>query len=86
MVNGVKPGYRTTEFWLSLFAALVGFLVLSGVVPGLDTATGNDLVDAVTKIVEGVVALIAITGPLMGYIRSRGEVKSAASFNGKPYG
>jgi len=26
-----KPGYKTTEFWLSLLATLLGFLLASGV-------------------------------------------------------
>jgi hypothetical protein len=28
-----KPGWRTTEFWLSLVAALVGLFMASGVLP-----------------------------------------------------
>jgi len=26
-VNDTKPGYKTTEFWLSLCATLLGFLL-----------------------------------------------------------
>jgi hypothetical protein len=33
-----KPGYKTTEFWMSLAACLVGALVASGVFP--DESTG----------------------------------------------
>jgi hypothetical protein len=29
----VKPGYKTTEFWLSLTAILVGAAIASGVFP-----------------------------------------------------
>ena len=75
----VKPGYLTTEFWVSVFSALMGFLVLSGVVPGLDHASGDALVDAVAAIVEAVVSIVAIVGPLLGYIRSRTDVKAAAA-------
>lgn len=39
-----KPGYKTTEFWLTLVATLISFLVASGVLdPGstaLQIATG----------------------------------------------
>lgn len=27
-----KPGYKTTEFWLSLLATVVGFLMASGAI------------------------------------------------------
>ena len=33
-----KPGYKTTEFWLSLLATLLGFLLASGV---MDVARGE---------------------------------------------
>lgn len=85
-MGDIKPGWKTTEFWLGLFSALVGFAVLAGVVPGLDTETGNALTAAITQIVEGVVALVAIVGPLLGYIRSRATVKAAAASNGRAYG
>lgn len=29
----MKPGYKTTEFWLSLAAIIVGALIASGVIP-----------------------------------------------------
>jgi hypothetical protein len=29
----IKPGYKTTEFWLSLTAILVGAAIASGVFP-----------------------------------------------------
>ena len=29
----MKPGYKTTEFWLSAAAALIGLLFASGVIP-----------------------------------------------------
>jgi hypothetical protein len=32
MADTTKPGYKTTEFYLSLLATLVGFLIASGAV------------------------------------------------------
>ena len=29
----MKPGWRTTEFWLSLVASILGFAIASGVIP-----------------------------------------------------
>jgi hypothetical protein len=38
----VKPGYKTTEFWLSFAACIVGTLAASGVFP--DESTGMKIV------------------------------------------
>jgi hypothetical protein len=61
-MNEIKPGYKTTEFWLSSVAALVGILVASGAV-----ADGTPLAK--------VVALITTTLTAMGYSISRGIAK-----------
>ena len=29
----IKPGYKTTEFWISLAAVIIGSVVASGIVP-----------------------------------------------------
>ena len=61
-----KPGYKTTEFWLSLLATLLGFLLASGVM---------DVVPAeswIAKLVGGAVAVLAT----LGYSASRAKVKS----------
>ena len=57
-----KPGYKTTEFWLSTLAAIVGLIVASGVVP--DGGFGAQIIGAV---VSGLAAL--------GYSVSRGLAK-----------
>lgn len=59
----LKPGYRTTEFWLSTVACLVGLLLASGALPASGTA------------VE-VVGLIASALSAMGYSIARGKSKS----------
>jgi hypothetical protein len=58
-----KPGYKTTEFWLSTAATLCGILLASGVIP--DGGTAARIVGA---IVSGLAAL--------GYSISRGMAKS----------
>ena len=30
--NGTKPGYKTTEFWMTVVADILGLITLSGVV------------------------------------------------------
>jgi len=61
----VKPGYKTTEFWLSSAATFVGLLIASGIVP--TTGTWPQIVGMVC----------ALFGA-MGYTVSRGTVKAAA--------
>ncbi len=59
----VKPGYKTTEFWLSAAAAITGLLLASGVVP-VDGSSAQ------------IVGLIATALTAMGYSVSRGRAKS----------
>lgn len=67
--NPTKPGYKTTEFWLSLVATLIGFLMASGV---MDQVPEDSLW---SKIVGGIVAALAA----LGYNASRSKVKQADS-------
>jgi hypothetical protein len=61
-----KPGFKTTEFWISLAAVLVGAVVASGIIPA----------DSVWERVAGLVvsALAAL-----GYTGARLAVKTAAA-------
>lgn len=58
-----KPGYKTTEFWLTLAAVLVGLLMASGVI-GDGSALGKGL------------AFIASALASAGYSYARGIVKA----------
>jgi len=57
-----KPGYKTTEFWLSALAAVVGIVVASGAVP-----EGGIAAQIVGAVISGLAA--------MGYSVSRGLAK-----------
>jgi hypothetical protein len=59
----MKPGYKTTEFWLSAVAALVGLLIASGVIPSGGVG-------------EKIVGLIASVLATLGYSVARGIAKS----------
>ena len=61
-----KPGYKTTEFWLSAVATLIGIVLASG---AMDTVAADSWV---TKVVGGVVAVLAA----LGYTASRAKVKA----------
>ena len=62
-VTPVKPGYKTTEFWMTAGATVVGLAIASGVVP--DTGMWPKIVAL------GVSAFAA-----MGYTVSRTNVKN----------
>ncbi len=58
-----KPGYKTTEFWFSVIAALVGLLFASGAI-----STGSQL--------DQVLGLIATILSALGYSVARGIAKA----------
>ncbi|MBM4164015.1 MAG: hypothetical protein FJ222_06195 [Lentisphaerae bacterium] len=58
----VKPGYKTSEFWLTLGATLVGLLIGSGAIPE-------------TGVWPKVVALVTAAFTALGYTVSRGLAK-----------
>ena len=60
----VKPGFKTTEFWLSAAATLVGLAIASGIVP--TSGTWPQIVGLVTGVLGA-----------MGYTISRTAVKNA---------
>ncbi len=68
--KGHKPGYKSTEFWLSLVAVLAGFVLASGI--GGDTKEGEK--QPVAQTVAGVV--LSALGAL-GYTKGRTSVKVA---------
>lgn len=62
-MNETKPGYKTTEFWLSAAASVCGLLMASGVFQ----AGGSW---------DKVVGLVVSALAAMGYAASRGSVKA----------
>lgn len=61
-----KPGYKTTEFWLSTIAMALGALMASG---ALDKVPADSIW---AKIVGGVIVVLAS----LGYTAGRAKVKS----------
>ena len=62
----IKPGYKTTEFWLTILTTGVMVLVATGVIGQADADTINELG----------AELIAAVLPIALYIWSRTRVKS----------
>jgi len=48
-----KPGFKTTEFWLSLVAMLVGAIMASGVLDATETALDNQIVGMIAMMLTG---------------------------------
>ncbi len=67
----MKPGYKTTEFWLTVAASIVGLVLASGIFP----AEGE-----IVKIV-GLAAMVLAS---LGYSQSRGQAKAGESRASNP--
>ena len=65
----VTPGYKTTEFWVTVATALGGILVASGV---FDAAGAEQLDNTVKSICGTITSVIA----MIAYITSRTKIKS----------
>lgn len=69
----IKPGYRTSEFWLTLVSFLFSGLYLVGL---LDTnSQKEDLIDETSRGVEAVILIIGQLTVLFRYIKGRSEIK-----------
>ncbi len=70
----IKPGYKTSEFWLTLASVLVGSSFLFGVI-------GSETKDSLTSALQhGVESIFLVGGQffvLCRYIKSRKEAKIA---------
>ncbi len=69
----MKPGYRTTEFWLSLIAQGLGFAVLLGFVTVNDS---RSLEESLGKAVAAIFTVISSAKVVIDYIKSRTLVKT----------
>jgi len=66
-----KPGYKTTEFWLTLLAQLLAMVVASGLL-GITETEADD------KVVAGIISILSF----LGYTASR-TVTKVADIKGK---
>ena len=77
----MKPGYKTTEFWLTLAKGLVGpvlaILVAAGVfMPGIDEEAVSGHVEQIVVGVVAVVGLVVSGGAVAVYTVARTDAKS----------
>jgi len=60
----VKPGYKSSEFWLSTVASVIGLLMASGALDGSD--------NWVTKVIGAAITILTA----LGYNVGRAKIKS----------
>lgn len=73
--TGVKPGIKTTEFWMAILAQVVPLLVLFG---WMTPDEGEVIVLSLSNAIVAAVAVIAALAPLVQYINGRAKVKAAS--------
>lgn len=69
----IKPGYRTSEFWLTAVSFLFSGLYLVGLLD--DHNQKEDLINETSKGVEAFILIIGQLTVLFRYIKGRTEIK-----------
>jgi hypothetical protein len=64
----VKPGYKTTEFWVTIIIQILGILMVTGTI----TPEQSDVLGQSAVQLGGIIAAVAAA---FGYSLSRGRVK-----------
>ncbi len=72
----MKPGVKTSEFWLTLLAQVLPVLAISGVLTGEEVETLNQAIIEAVKVIG---ALVVALVPIWRYIESRTKVKLGLS-------
>jgi len=73
----MKPGFKTSEFWLTVLAGVFGVVVLFGALTGSEA---DSIVAAVELLIKSVTGLVVALAPLIAYIKGRAEVKQAGEY------
>ena len=72
-MDGLKAGWKTSEFWTTLVVQGVSLTVILGLINHTESAT---LTDALTKMVTAAFTMIVSGSTAMAYIKSRLELKT----------
>ena len=70
----MKPGWKTSEFWIALVTKLLAVLCVGGVIT---TANEQHMVETFTKAIMGVFSILAAAKVVSEYIKGRSSVKSS---------
>lgn len=71
-MSEVKPGWKTTEFWLTVGFQMLPLMVIFGI---LSQGEVDTLAQAVTEAVKAITALVVAAAPLWKYIEGRTALK-----------
>jgi len=72
IANVIKPGYETTEFWVTLAATIIpNVITLLSIFNVVPSAVASQMSTSVMAIVGGIISLVAA----INYLNSRTEVK-----------
>jgi len=71
----VKPGYQTTEFWMTIATSVTGMLAALGYI---EPKQADELIQAVVSVVGGLLTI----GSVIVYIRGRIELKKQSMVSG----
>jgi hypothetical protein len=71
----MKPGWQSSEFWITLLGQVLALLALSGVI---NVGDKDKLETASANAVTAVFTIVSSTAVVIRYIRSRTELKSQA--------
>jgi len=71
----MKPGYQTTEFWVTLASQVVGMLLLLGVVTPAQQEVLGIATGKAGGIANEVIGIVTMVGSAFGYNLSRGMAK-----------
>jgi len=68
----LKPGWKTTEFWSTVFAQVFAVLALLGLVNGQEAAT---LQESANQMVAALVLFLTHAGVVLYYVKTRFHLK-----------
>lgn len=71
----IKPGYKTSEFYIALVGPAISLLIAFGVI---SPDQGEEIESAAVQLIMAIFAVIVAVAPVVTYIWSRAKVKSAA--------
>lgn len=68
-MTGLKAGYKTTEFWMTVASFVLGLLMTLGII-------GPEQIDSILSYINKTIGAVFTTIPTIVYIISRGKAKS----------
>ena len=74
-MNNITPGYKTTEFYITLISTILGALVAGGAIDAAIASNITNTVQAVAMAIQAVAGAYIAIKPLVSYITGRNMLK-----------